>query len=155
MKRLLLLIVLSLIVFSCKNDTVEQQELSVEATELKLKEKELLKKEAKIDTHIPPIVTKNTATQSDRKLRFLYYSPVGLRAYFDDGSIIACPRCELTQENIELIQSNSNDKAIQKYVIEDDGSLTIDGWKHEFPSINKEEDFEGWAMINYKWFVTY
>jgi hypothetical protein len=32
--------------------------------------------------------------------------------------------------------------------------LLID-WKHEYPYVNKNENYEGWAMINYKWFVDY
>jgi hypothetical protein len=29
-----------------------------------------------------------------------------MRAYFDDGTIIICPRCAFTKENVENIQSN-------------------------------------------------
>jgi hypothetical protein len=43
----------------------------------------------------------------------------------------------------------------QTYELKDDGSLLIDGWKHEYPYVNKNENYEGWAMINYKWFVDY
>jgi hypothetical protein len=28
-----------------------------------------------------------------------------MRAYFDDGTIITCPRCAFTKENVENIQS--------------------------------------------------
>ena len=156
MTRLLLLIVLSLSFFSCKNDSIKPQLESVEAQELLLKEKEL--PQETIDTaqsETEQQTTANTEKSQYRKLRFLYYSNVGLRAYFNDGSVIVCSRCELTKENIESIQSNTNEKSIQTYTIEKDGSLLIDGWKHEYPVVNKKENYEGWAMINYKWFVKY
>jgi hypothetical protein len=52
------------------------------------------------------------------------------------------------------IQSILQKKPVQTYELKDDGSL-LDGWKHEYPYVNKEENYEGWAMINYKWFVEY
>ena len=110
---------------------------------------------ADVDTQIPPIVTKNTEKSKNRKLRFLHYSNVDLRAYFDDGTIITCPRCDLTKENVENLQSNLSEESLQTYELKDDGSLLIDGWKHEYPYVNKKESYEGWAMINYKWFVKY
>ncbi|PKH66713.1 hypothetical protein CXF59_12380 [Flavobacterium sp. ALD4] len=110
---------------------------------------------ADVDTQIPPIVTKNTKKSKNRKLRFLHYSNVDLRAYFDDGTIITCPRCDLTKENVENLQSNISEESLQTYELKDDGSLLIDGWKHEYPYVNKKESYEGWAMINYKWFVKY
>lgn len=174
MTRLLLLIVLSISVFSCNDAKSTQQELELKAKELELKEKELELREnqlpkAPVDTttaivdtqtgdteeQTDPESTDKTEKQKSRKLKFLYYSPVGLRAYFDDGTIIACPRCELTKENIQTIKRTVVDKSDQKYIIETDGSLLIDGWKHEYPSVNKDENFEGWAMINYKWHVKY
>ena len=85
----------------------------------------------------------------------MYYSKQGLRAYYNDGSVIDCPRCELTQENVLSIQNNTEEKGVQTYVIEKDGNLLVDGWKHEYPVVNKKENFEGWAMINYKWYVKY
>jgi 4-hydroxy-3-methylbut-2-en-1-yl diphosphate synthase IspG/GcpE len=33
-----------------------------------------------------------------------------MRAYFDDGTIITCPRCAFTKENVENIQSNLSDE---------------------------------------------
>ena len=160
MTRLLLLIVLSLTIFSCKNDSVQRQQESVEAKKLQLKEKELPKEtidttQFTVEQQTANTNTTNTEKSQDRKLRFMYYSNTGLRAYFNDGSVIVCSRCDLTKENIERIQSNTDDKSIQTYAIEKDGSLLIDGWKHEYPVVNKNENYEGWAMINYKWYVKY
>lgn len=176
MTRFILIIVLSLTLFSCKNDTAKQQELSLEEKELQLKEKELElelrekefpngevdttqsildQKTADLDTQNPSATTIGAEKNENRKLRFLYYSNVGLRAYFNDGSVFVFSKRKLTKENIQFIQSNIVEKAIQTYVIEDDGSLLIDGWKHEYPVVNKNEDYEGWAMIDYKWLVKF
>jgi hypothetical protein len=38
-----------------------------------------------------------------------------------------------TKENVENIQSNLSDEPVQTYELKDDGSLLIDGWKHEYP----------------------
>ncbi|NGY36639.1 hypothetical protein FQU23_003835 [Flavobacterium sp. XN-5] len=173
MTRFIFIIVLSLGIFSCKNDTVKQQELTLEAKEQLLKEKELeLELRAKefpntevdtaqfsVDQQADDQDIENPTTteekQENRKLRFLYYSSVGMRAYFNDGSVFVFPKRKLTKENIQFIQSNSAEKAIQTYGIEKDGSLLIDGWKHEYPVVNKNENFEGWAMIDYKWLVKF
>jgi hypothetical protein len=153
MTRFILIIALSVTLFSCNNQKEKQQELEIKAKELQLKEKEFPLENPVTQT--PPIVTKNTEQSKNRKLRFLYYSKLGLRAYYNDGSIIDCPRCELTQESVLSIQNNTEEKGVLTYVIEKDGNLLVDGWKHEYPVVNKNENFEGWAMINYKWFVTY
>jgi hypothetical protein len=49
----------------------------------------------------------------------LHYS--NMRAYFDDGTIITCPRCAFTKENVEN-QSNLSDEPVQTYELKD-GSL--------------------------------
>ena len=153
MTRLIFIIALSITLFSCNNQKEKKQEREIKAKELQLKEKELHVE--KPGTQISPIVTNNKEQSTNRKLRFLYYSKLGLRAYYNDGSVIDCPRCELTQENVLSIQNNTKEKGVQTYVIENDGNLLVDGWKHEYPVVNKKENFEGWAMINYKWFVKY
>lgn len=153
MTRFILIIALSVTLFSCNNQKEKQQELEIKAKELQLKEKEFPLENP--DTQTLTIVTKNTEQSKNRKLRFLYYSKLGLRAYYNDGSIIDCPRCELTQENVLSIQNNTEEKGVLTYVIEKDGNLLVDGWKHEYPVVNKNENFEGWAMINYKWHVKY
>ncbi|SEA21475.1 hypothetical protein SAMN05443667_102352 [Flavobacterium gillisiae] len=174
MTRFILIIVLSLTLFSCNDQKAKQEELVLKAKELQLQEKELELREKDLPTEAPDttqtslneqevgVETQTASTDTNnkekskiRKLRFLYYSNVSLRAYFDDGSIIDCPRCKLTKENVLSLQNNTAEKAVQTYVIEKDGSLLVDGWKYEYPSVNKDEDYEGWAMINYKWHVKY
>ena len=174
MTKSILTFVLAVTLLGCNNNNEKQQELILKTKELQLKEKEIELREKRLATEkadttpvglgqqatdnatpIPAAVTKNSHKSKNRKLRYLYYSNGGLRAYFNDGSIIDCSRCNLTKENIQFLQNDTVEKPIQSYTIEKDGSLLVDGWKHEYPVVNKEEKYEGWAMINYKWFVTY
>lgn len=174
MTRFIFIIALSLTLFSCNDQKAKQEELVLKTKELQLKEKELELREKGLPTEAPDTTqysldeqeigaetqtpstdTNNKEQSKNRKLRFLYYSKLGLRAYYNDGSVIDCPRCELTQENVLSIQNNTKEKGVQTYVIEKDGNLLVDGWKHEYPVVNKKENFEGWAMINYKWHVKY
>lgn len=173
MKKIILIIALSISCFSCKNDKIES-EMSLETKELQQKDKELESSEkefpaensntarsdrdqqaADLETENQLTITENTADSENRKLRFLYYSNAGLRAYFDDGSIVLFPKLDLTKANIQFIKSNRDEKSIQTYVIKEDGSLLLDGWKHEYPVVNKAENYEGWAMVNYKWYMKY
>jgi hypothetical protein len=59
----------------------------------------------------------------------------------------------LHKENVENIQSNLSDEPVQHMNLK--MMELADGWKHEYPYVNKNENYEGWAMINYKWFVDY
>ncbi|MBQ4912830.1 hypothetical protein J8L85_00175 [Maribacter sp. MMG018] len=81
--------------------------------------------------------------KESRQLQFLYFANGGLIGYFDDGTIVGCPRCDLIDENIELIKSrkpHSRFKVIDKILISEQGdSVPINSMK------NNE-----WAIINYK-----
>jgi hypothetical protein len=60
----------------------------------------------------------------------------------------------LHKENVENIQSNLSDEPVQTYELKDDGSCLLTAGNMNI-HINKNENYEGWAMINYKWFVDY
>jgi hypothetical protein len=55
------------------------------------------------NTQIPPIVTKNTKKNKIENYVF-YYSNVDMRAYFDDGTIITCPRCAFTKKMLRIFK---------------------------------------------------
>jgi uncharacterized protein YxeA len=42
-----------------------------------------------------------------RKLQYLRASDYGLIAYFDDGSVVDCPRCEYSQENFDSLSKKT------------------------------------------------
>ncbi|MBK8586838.1 MAG: hypothetical protein IPN88_15995 [Bacteroidetes bacterium] len=54
---------------------------------------------------------------ANKLLKYLFYSNGGLRGYFDDGTITGCPKCDLTQENLNSLYSS---QVIGTYVIEGD-----------------------------------
>jgi hypothetical protein len=56
---------------------------------------------------------------------------------------LSLPKMCLHKENVENIQSNLSDEPVQTYELKDDGDLLIDGWKHEYPYVNKNENYEG------------
>lgn len=85
-----------------------------------------------------------------RKLKYLYYSNGGLIGYFDDGSISACPRCELEVTNVKTLNSS---KPFGTFVVQKDGSLLVNGSEKIKPSPKNEFIGEGWAVINYKWLI--
>jgi hypothetical protein len=83
-------------------------------------------------------------TSQSKKLRYLFYANGGLLGYFDDGSITACGRCDLSKESIKALYL---EKPFKTYTVEN-GFLLIDGKGKEYP-----DTAENWAMIDYKWFI--
>lgn len=88
--------------------------------------------------------TNSSVISSNRKLRYLFYANGGLRGYFDDGTITACPRCDLLKDNVNDLYS---EKPFETYTVED-GFLLIDGEAKEYPDTAQD-----WAMIDYKWII--
>ena len=63
-------------------------------------------------------------TKKNRQLQSLYFANGGLIGYFDDGTIVGCPRCDLLDENIDLMKSrepHSRFKIIDKVLISEQG----------------------------------
>lgn len=113
---------------------------------------------AQNDTIINTEQTKKTdsATSSslqkegERKLRYLFYANGGLVGYFDDGTVAACPRCDLLKENIRALHAAM---PFKKYTVEKDGSLLVGKSEHQFPKEKDDNGNKEWAMIDYKWLV--
>jgi hypothetical protein len=63
---------------------------------------------------------------------------VDLRAYFDDGTIINVQDVRY-EKNVENIQSNLSEEPVQTYELKEG---LLDGWKHEYPYVNKEESYD-------------
>ncbi|HRI47865.1 MAG TPA: hypothetical protein PK559_12230, partial [Ignavibacteriaceae bacterium] len=84
-----------------------------------------------------------------RKLRYLYFSNSGLVGYFNDKTVVFCPKCDLFIENIDglfLKTPNSH------YKIKENGDL-YNLENNETISPTNDENFNGygWAIINYSW----
>lgn len=90
-----------------------------------------------------------TPNKIKKKLRYLYYSNGGIRGYFDDGTIVGCPRCDFIKSNVLNLY---NKKPIGKYKVLPDGSLLTDNSEQEFPNYNKDDGWFGWPLIDFKWY---
>ncbi len=82
--------------------------------------------------------TNNKIVKTNRELRHLFFSNGGLIAYYNDGTTVACERCELNKNNLEMmfkikpVENYSNDEILNEI---------------------KENGKEGWALIDYKWIL--
>lgn len=87
-------------------------------------------------------ISNQIEVDENKKLQFLFYSNGGLIGYYDDGTIVGCPRCDLMDENIKAMKSkkpHSRFKIIDDFLISEQGD-TI--------SIKSMKDNE-WAIVNY------
>jgi hypothetical protein len=71
-----------------------------------------------------------------RQLVYLYASNGGIMGYYNDGTVVGCPRCEFTKSTLV-------DMAKQK---------PMGKWNLKKPDdfVSYEED-NGWVLINYQW----
>lgn len=151
--RLLYLIIL-IFLFSFMRCNLEQsskqKELELKEKELELIEKELKIKESKslIDSQYienSELKNRNKERKHSKELRFLYASNAGIVGYFDNGTVVVCPKCDFCRSNI-LTMFNENPSGI--YEINNDGSLQVNHSEREYPNYNEDK---GWVLINYKW----
>lgn len=80
-----------------------------------------------------------------RKIRYLFMANGGIIAYFDDGTVVGCPRCELDVEALYNLKPHST------YIVEEDGILLVGGQRREIPFIARKGEWQDWIMIDYKW----
>ena len=97
-------------------------------------------------TQIPLMVKQlNSIEGENRKLRFVSFSNGGIIGYFNDGTISACARCDLTKENIEKLRSENVLRTYKyqnhKIIIEESDTIDI------------KNNNENWAMLDYQWMV--
>lgn len=148
-----LYIFLTLFIISCNSSNEnKQKELELKERELVLKEKELSLKERETVSQPTSKIfpkAKPEVKRYKKELRYLYFANGGIRGYFDDGTIVGCPRCDFCKSNI---QTMFGEKPMGTYIVEDDGTLVINGNEKEHPEY-KSSDYDGWALIDYKWYI--
>lgn len=151
--HLKLFIFFSIFIISCNSfDETKHKELILKERELIIREKELSLKEQEAISNSSLKNQSKSKTEVKRfkkELRYLQFSNGGIRGYFDDGTIVGCPRCDLCKSNIEAMLSQ---KPMATYIVKNDGTLIIDGNESEKPEY-KNSDFNEWALIDYKWYV--
>lgn len=133
LKNIIFIIILITFNLSCNfNQETNQKELELKQKELDLKERELNLLENK---------NENTEKLSKKKiikkeLVYLYTANGGMVGYFNDGSVVGCPRCDFCKSNILAMHNKESSET----------------WNLKKPNdfVSYEED-NGWVLINYKW----
>lgn len=139
-----------LMLTSCSNSEEKQtqRELELKQKELELKEREINLQEKSLTKELKPKAhkeEKQRVKENKKELRYLYYANGGLRGYFDDGTIVGCPRCDFCRSSILAM---FDEKPMGTYKVQSDGSLLVNNSEREFPKYNNDN---GWALIDYKW----
>lgn len=144
---------LNLFLSGCVSKSVKEAELELKQRELLQRENEVAIKEASLKkmavAENKKSVTQKTQNKRKKKLRYLYYTSVGLKGYFNDGAILECAGCELAKENL---QNFNAEKPVGSYTVQN-GYLLVNGKDREYLTKNETGMASGWAMINYKWVV--
>ncbi len=148
----ILLISIFLFLNSCnsnENTKEKKLELELKQKELELKERELNLQEKEVNKSNTDDNQRNeinTTKRNKKELRYLYHANGRLIGYFDDGTIVGCPRCDFMRINILAL---FKEKVMGTYEVQNDGSLLINNSEREFPNYN---DDNGWALIDFKWY---
>jgi hypothetical protein len=102
-----------------------------------------------LNDSLVPSAHAQTRKNPRKELRYLFFANGGLVAYFDDGSVVGCPRCDFSRSNIWSLWDA---KPHARYQVLRDGRLLVNGTSKESP-IYRRGDPDGWALINYKWYI--
>lgn len=147
----LLISILALILFcslgliSCQNDTsLKEKELALKEKELELKEKEIALQQKSKNSNTSTS-TPTPPEKKSRELRYLFAANGGMVGYFNDGTLVSCPRCDFIRTNILQM---FNMEPMGTYKVLEDGSLLINESTREFPNY---KDDRSWVLIDYKW----
>jgi hypothetical protein len=89
--------------------------------------------------------------KNGRRIRFLYAANGGIRAYFNNGTIVGCPRCDLSRENIRTIYCM---KPFLTYKYENGELIILENNEREYPRSDQKGINEGWVVVDYKWLIT-
>lgn len=78
------------------------------------------------------------AQQHKRKLAYLYVANGGLIGYFNDGTVVGCPKCDFCRNNTSSFYKMK----------------VIKHWNLHKPDnfISYHQD-NGWVLVNYKWYA--
>lgn len=167
MKRILLCASIAfLFLSSCQTFSTGEKELESKQKQLELKEKESAQKEADFNRAIAETPTNiipankiqaspkhgsensNSSANTkkhEKKLRYLFAANGGLVGYFSDSSVVGCPRCDLSKENVDSL---SKTKPHATYTAKKDYLLV--GGKEKIEIYADGEVSPDWAILNYK-----
>ena len=137
-------IIITILIIGCGNheqtklngSELKQEEFAFKEGQISLQEKQAKSNQSE----------ENPAIKNDKKeLRYLYHANGGLTGFFDDGTIVGCPRCDFCRPNILIL---FNEEPTGTYEVQPDGSLLINNSAKKIPDY---KDDNGWALVDYKW----
>lgn len=91
------------------------------------------------------IVSEKNDIEITKRIQFLWCSNGGYNAYFDDGTISGCARCECPEGDYIRV----SDLNFTKYKILPNGNLEDEEGDITIPIKPKQDDYDGWVIINY------
>lgn len=99
----------------------------------------------KISIEQKEIVAEDNNAEIAKRIQFLLCTNAGFSAFFDDGTVYGCPRCECPQSDTISVPSEE----LANYKILPNGNLESGGGRIHIPVIPKQDDYDGWVIINY------
>ena len=91
------------------------------------------------------IVLQKNDREITKRIQFLWCSNAGYNAYFDDGTISGCGRCDCPESDYIKVA----DLDFAKYKILPNGNLEDEEGEIIIPIKPKQDDYDGWVIINY------
>lgn len=80
-------------------------------------------------------------SHTEKKLKYIQATNAGLLGYFDNGSIVACPKCDFMQSNVDIL-----------YHQESVGSWDKNKTPESFMLEQNDPDLKStWVMVDYGW----
>lgn len=98
------------------------------------------------------VLSNNTNAQRGfppKKLQYLLESNAGMLGFYDDSTVVSCPRCDFNESNVKLMATK---KSIAKFnVVDDYIKAIINGGEQRFMLYEEGKVDTQWVMFNFKW----
>lgn len=95
------------------------------------------------------VLADNLNDQNKRRLKYLYFANGGLIGFFDDGTVSACAKCDLSKVNIEglkKVDPHTTFKELDNCLITGQSKFCPMG----VDTLNMGHQGQGWAIIDYE-----
>ena len=134
---ILFFIVIFIVIFiGCNNisNETKEKELELKKKELEIKEKEFNFEITKHNQSTKKVTQNNSQKSEKKELVYLYTAIGGMVGYFNDGSVVGCPRCDFCKSNILSMFKEK----------------PMSSWDLKQPDAYDPND-NCWVLVNYEW----
>lgn len=134
---ILFFIVIFIVIFiGCNNisNETKEKELELKKKELEIKEKEFNFEITKHNQSTKKVTQNNSQKSEKKELVYLYTANGGMVGYFNDGSVVGCPRCDFCKSNILSMFKEK----------------PMSSWDLKQPDDYDPND-NSWVLVNYEW----